>query len=31
MSKNNLSDNLKKLSEISNWFEEREEVDMKKG
>lgn len=31
MSKNNLSDNLKKLSEISNWFEEREEVDIEEG
>ncbi len=31
MSKNNLSDNLKKLSEISSWFEEREEVDVEEG
>ncbi len=31
MNKNNLGENLKKLSEISNWFEEREEVDIEEG
>ncbi len=28
---NNLSNNLEKLSEISRWFEEREEVDIEEG
>ncbi len=28
MSKENLSDNLKKLSDITNWFEEREDLDI---
>jgi len=28
---NNLSKNLKKLSEISEWFEEREDVDIEEG
>ena len=31
MNKNNLSENLKKLSEISDWFEQREEVDIEEG
>ncbi len=29
--KNNLTENLKKLSKISEWFEEREEVDVEEG
>jgi len=29
--KNNLNDNLKKLEEISNWFDSREEVDVEEG
>lgn len=28
---NNLSENLKKLSAISDWFEEREDVDVEEG
>jgi len=27
----NLSDNLKKLSEITKWFESQEEIDIEKG
>ncbi len=29
--KNNLSENLKKLANISNWFEERDDVDLEEG
>lgn len=29
--KKNLSENLKKLTEISNWFEEREDIDLEEG
>jgi len=28
---NNLGENLKKLSDISRWFEEREDVDVEEG
>ncbi len=28
---NNLTENLKKLEEIANWFEEKEEVDIEEG
>lgn len=31
MSKENLNDNLKKLSEITEWFENQEEVDVEEG
>lgn len=27
----NLNDNLKKLSEITNWFDNREEIDVEEG
>ncbi len=29
--KNSLSENLKKLSEISDWFESEDEIDVEKG
>ena len=29
--KNNLSESLKKLEEISAWFDEQEEIDLEKG
>lgn len=29
--KNNLSESLKKLEQISNWFDEQEEIDLEKG
>jgi exonuclease VII small subunit len=29
--KNNLSENLKKLKEISSWFDNQEEVDVEEG
>ena len=31
MEKTNLSESLKKLEEISRWFESREEIDVEKG
>ncbi|MDD4062467.1 MAG: hypothetical protein PHV25_01675 [Candidatus Pacebacteria bacterium] len=31
MSKKNLGDNLKKLAEISRWFDEREEINVEEG
>ena len=31
MKENNLNINLKKLSEISDWFDNREEVDVEEG
>lgn len=31
MTKKNLGDNLKKLAEISRWFDEKEEVDVEEG
>lgn len=31
MSKKNLGDNLKKLAEISKWFDEREEINVEEG
>ncbi len=31
MNKKNLTENLSKLSEISKWFEERNEVDIEEG
>jgi len=30
-SKNNLSESLKKLEEISAWFDQQEEIDLEKG
>lgn len=29
--KNNLTENLKRLSEISSWFEDQEEIDVEEG
>jgi len=31
MKENNLNNNLKKLAEISDWFDNREEVDVEEG
>ncbi len=31
MTKKNLNDNLKKLSEIAEWFDNRDEVDVEEG
>ncbi|MBZ1356275.1 MAG: exodeoxyribonuclease VII small subunit [Candidatus Nealsonbacteria bacterium] len=31
MSKKNINDNLKKLSEIAEWFDNRDEVDVEEG